>query len=292
MGLQRPRCDLDGLPQNAVHCAFVQGDLSGFDLDADGDRAGTEVDAGQGTVGFGVNTAPGLWLGLALGQEWGDADLSDGTGSADVDQTIGTLWVDWQTQGLDLRGWLEVGRYGLSTSRRTTTGAHATSDHDADRVGIAVELRRWADIDEVLSVSPLLGLAASRLNLDGYTESGGGIENFEAESQSQESVQSLLGIEAKWQLDQLALPVVLTASAGWAHEFADTSASLSGTYAGDATATRLTSTGHSTTRDAVVATIGATFAGGERGSFRLEYGVGYSNSVLDQSAMARWSVAF
>jgi autotransporter-associated beta strand protein len=292
MGLQRPRCDLDGLPQNAVHCAFVQGDLSGFDLDADGDRAGTEVDAGQGTVGFGVNTAPGLWLGLALGQEWGDADLSDGTGSADVDQTIGTLWVDWQTQGLDLRGWLEVGRYGLSTSRRTTTGAHATSDHDADRVGIAVELRRWADIDEVLSVSPLLGLAASRLNLDGYTESGGGIENFEAESQSQESVQSLLGIEAKWQLDQLALPVVLTASAGWAHEFADTSASLSGTYAGDATATRLTSTGPSTTRDAVVATIGATFAGGERGSFRLEYGVGYSNSVLDQSAMARWSVAF
>jgi autotransporter-associated beta strand protein len=292
MGLRRPRCDLDGLPQDAVHCAFVQGDLSRFDLDADGDRTGTGVDAGQGTVGFGVNAAPDLWLGLALGQEWGDADLSDGSGSADVDQTIGTLWVDWQAQGLDLRGWLEVGRYGLSTSRRTTNGALATSDHDADRVALAVELRRWTAIDDVLSVSPLLGLAASRLDIDGYTESGAGVENFDADSQSQENFQSLLGVEARWQLANLELPLVLTASAGWTHEFADTSAGLSGTYVGDATTTRFTSRGPSTDRDAIVAAIGATIAGGEQGSFRLEYGVGYSGSAVDQSAIARWSVAF
>jgi autotransporter-associated beta strand protein len=292
MAMRRPRCDLDGLPQDAVHCAFVQGNLSRFDLDADGDRAGTESDAGQGTLGFGVNAAPDLWLGLALGQEWGDVDLSDGSGSADVDQTVGTLWVDWQTQGLDLRGWLEFGRYGLSTSRRTTTGALATSDHDADRIALAVELRRWASIDDVMSVSPLLGLAASRLDVDAYTESGGGIENFDAESESQDSLQSLLGIEAKWQLDQYAWPVVLTASAGWTHEFGDTAAGLSGTYEGDATATRLASTGPSTARNAVAATIGATFAGGERGSFRVEYGVGYSDDAVERSALARWSVAF
>ena len=289
---QQPRCDLEALPKGQTRCAFVQGDLSRFDLDPEDDLAGTDTDAGGGIIGIGAEVASGLWLGLALGYETGEADLSDASGTADFDQTAGTIWANWQTGDLELRGWLGFGGYDIDSSRQTTSGAQAEADYDASRISLALEMRRWFDMGQGRSVSPLIGISAAQLDTDAYAETGAGIENFQADDQSQYSLRSLLGVEGRWRMETVSRPVILTASAGWSYEFGDTQAELSGTYEGDATDTTLTSSGAALSRNNLVATVGATLGIDDRSSLRLEYGIGYGNDVLDQSALARWSVAF
>ncbi len=287
----RPRCDLDAVAGGAQRCAFVQGDFGSFDRDAAGTAPGTDTDGWSGTVGFGAEVSDGLWLGLALGRADGDADLTDGSGSADLERTEGTIWANWQTSGIELRGWLGFGGYDITSDRATSTGAVARADYDANRTTLAVELRRWHSLAGGMEVTPLLGLGAADFETDAYSETGAGIENFRAESQSQWSLRSLIGVEGRWRV-KATVPMVLDASLGWSHEFGDTTSGLSGTYEGDATGTILTSESPAFDRNEVVAGLGATFALDQGQSLRVEYGIRASGDVTDQGAMLRWSSRF
>jgi autotransporter-associated beta strand protein len=287
----RPRCDLEAVAGGAQRCAFVQGDFGSFDSDAAGAAPGTDATGWSGTVGFGAEVSDDLWLGIALGRENGDADLTDGSGSADYDRTEGTIWANWQTAGIEVRGWLGFGGYDVSSDRATSTGAVAQADYDANRTTLAVELRRWHSLADGMEVTPLLGLGAADFETDAYSETGGGIENFSTESQSQWSLRSLIGVEGRWRV-KATVPVVLDASLGWSHEFGDNTLGMSGTYEGDATGTVLTSATPAFDRNEVVAGLGATFALDRGQSLRVEYGIRASGDVTDQGAMLRWSSRF
>lgn len=288
----RPRCDLESLSLGQQRCFFVQGDVGQLDGDADAEAPGTDTNDWSGSLGFGAEVSEGLWLGIALGAQNGDADLTDGSGSADYNELAGTLWGNWQSNGYELRGWLSFGGYDIASDRATSTGGRASADYDGNRTSLAFELRRWQNLREGVEITPLLGLSGSQFETDAYTETGGGIENFRADSQSQWSLRSLVGFESRWQLDSRNTPVTINASIGWAYEFGDTDTDLSGTYEGDPTGTTLRSTSPKIDQNEIVASVGATVKLDDRNTFRIEYGLGYNNDVLDQAALARWSLAF
>ncbi len=288
----QPRCDLESLNQQSRRCVFVQGSYAALGLEADDVSPGTDVDATSGIIGGGVQVSDGLWLGLALGQGGGDLDLSDASASADTDRLTGTLWGNWISGPVELRGWAGFGQYDVNAQRQTSTGDFAFADYDANGSFLAVELRRWQDMRPGTSVTPLLGLGAAQIDTDAYRETGGGIENFAADAQSQWSLRSLIGVEARWRPEGPAAPLAIDASLGWNHEFGDTSASLSGIYEGDVTGTTLSSTSPAYDRNQIAAGVGATFALNSGSTLRLEYDLGYSNEALTQAASARWSMAF
>jgi autotransporter-associated beta strand protein len=290
VGLPQPRCDLEiGAGRS---CAVVGGAYASQDLDSDGALPGTEFDGGSGLLGFAYGISDELQVGIAYVRETGDLSLTDGSGSGDLSRQGGVLWGEWQTGGLDLRGWLGVSFDEIDTSRATAVGGTAQASVDARQTSLAIEGRRWMDMGQGLAVTPLVGLAAHRLDQDGYSETGGGAEDFTAGDTTRDSFRTSLGVEVRKAAAIRQTPFEWSAAAAWEHEFADTGTGLSGTYAGDATGTVLTSASPDEARDRLNLSLGATVGIAENAALRLGYDFSGSNDWTDHGASLRLSMRF
>lgn len=287
----RPACDPAGA--SGGRCAFVQGAFGDGGLDAAGAAAGTDWSGWQGIVGAGQEVADGVWLGFGLGQWSGDLSRADGGATgAEFDRYGGYLWGTYAKGPLDLRGWIGFGQDEVRGTRQTALGSRPTAEFDATQSFAAMEARRWFAAGQEVSVTPLLALSAGRLSQDGYSETGGGVENFTASAQSRTSLRSLIGVEGEWRAGSEAQPVSLTASVGWGHEFGDTGSVLTGTYAGDVTGTVLSARSAAEDRNRLEIGLGGVFRVTDRSSLHLGYELSVADSSTRQAATARWSVSF
>ncbi len=289
-GMPRPRCDLTiGIGRS---CAVVGGTYASTNLDADGALPGTEFEGGSGLLGFAYGVSDDIQVGVAYLRETGDLSLADGSGTGDLTRQGGLLWAEWQPGAFDLRGWLGVSFDEVDTSRTTVMSGMARASVDARQTSMAVEGRRWADMGGGLTITPLVGLEASRLDQDGYSESGSGAEDFTADSATRDSLKASLGVEVRKSEVVWQTPVEWSGALAWEHEFADTSTGLRGTYAGDATNTVLTSAGPDEARDRLNLSLGATVAISERSALRLGYDLSGSTDRTDHGASLRLSMRF
>jgi autotransporter-associated beta strand protein len=286
----RPRCDLRVAPGQT--CAIVEGDLLSFDQDADGSRPGTSADGGAGLVGLAYAFRAGLQAGVAYAYRSGDLDLSDGTGSGDLTRQGGVLWGEWTDGPTDLRGWLGFGTSTIDSRRDTALGGTADADIDATDLSLSVAARRWFDAGPGLSVTPVLGLDASRVSQDGYTETGAGPEDFTAADTTRDSLATLLGVQMRTVGDLAGRAYELTGGLGWQHEWADTTTDISGTYAGDTTGTVLSASSPSASRNGLALDVGATVWLGDRTALRVGYGLLHGSGITDQTLGLRLSASF
>lgn len=287
----RPGCDPAGA--SGGRCAFVQGTFGDGGLDAVGAAAGTDWSGWQGIVGAGQEVADGLWLGFGLGQWSGDLSRPDGGATgAEFDRYGGYLWGTYTAGPMDLRGWIGFGQDEFSGMRETALGSRATAEFDATQSFAAMEARRWFSAGQDVSVTPLLALSAGRLSQDGYSETGGGVENFTASAQSRTSLRSLIGVEGKWRDGTEARPVSLTASVGWGHEFGDTDSVLTGIYEGDVTGTVLSAHSAAEDRNRLEIGLWGDFPLTDGSSLRLGYELSVADSSTRQAATAGWSFSF
>jgi fibronectin-binding autotransporter adhesin len=287
----RPGCDPAGT--SGGRCAFVQGTFEDGGLDAEGAAAGADWSGWQGIVGAGQEVADGVWLGFGLGQWSGDLSRPEGgAAGAGFDRYGAYLWGTYAKGPLDLRGWIGFGQDEVSGTRDTALGARAAAEFEVTQSFAAIEARHWFSAGQDVSVTPLLALSAGRLSQDGYSETGGGVENFTASAQSRTSLRSLIGVEGNWRAGSEARPVSLTASAGWGHEFGDTGSVLTGTYEGDVTGTVLTGSSAAEDRNRLEIGLGGVFRVTDRSSLRLGYELSVAGSSTRQTATARWSFSF
>jgi autotransporter-associated beta strand protein len=286
---EKPLCDA-GVQQGET-CLVIQGSYADVSMDQDGSLLGTDGHGPSGLLGFGYGVAEGLQLGVAMSVGSGETSLSDGSGTADQSRTSGILWAQWLQGAYDLRGWASYGSTSLDSTRNTALGNSAKATIDGDETELALEARYWTKLASGLQLAPVLGLSVSRYSQDAYNETGGGAENFLAQSQSFDSLEGLIGVEARWNSGQRDR-VQWTAGAGWNHEFDDTSATLSGMYQGDPSQTVFTSYGPEMPRDSLDLAFSATMTLDDGSALRLGYAASLSGSATDQGVSMRWSKGF
>lgn len=286
----RPRCDIRGGPGEM--CAILEGDLLSFDQDADGAVPGTSSDGGAGLVGIARTFESGLQAGLAFSYRDGDLELTDGTGRGDLARQGGILWAEWTDGAIDLRGWFGLGFASIDSRRDTALGATARADIDATDVSLSLEARRWFDTAKGFAVSPLLGLGLGRVWQDGYSETGAGPEDFSAQDTSWNNVSSLIGVELRTDGLVSGRRYEFTAGLGWQHEWADTSTTIGGTYAGDVTGTVLWASSPSAERDRLALDLGGTLWLSDATALHVRYGLSHGGDLTDQVLGFRLSASF
>lgn len=286
----RPRCDLGVAPGQT--CAIVEGDLLSFGQDADATRPGTSADGAAGLVGVARSFDTGLQAGIAYAYRTVNLDLSDGTGTGDLTRQGGVLWAEWTDGAVDLRGWFGLGTMKVESRRDTALGGTARADIDATELSLSVEARRWFDTGTALSASPVLGLDIGRISQGGYTETGGGPENFTADDTTRNSLATRLGVELRTAGETGGRRYELTGGLGWQHEWSDTTIGISGSYAGDATGTVLSAQSPAAARDRVALDLGGTLWLSDRTALHVGYGLSQGNDVTDQTFGLRLSASF
>jgi uncharacterized protein with beta-barrel porin domain len=240
-------------------------------------------------VGLGVALAPEAWVGFAVGGSSARFGPSDGD-RADSNQGFAYLWGRWRSGAADVRAWLGGARYDVQTQRGTALGATASADYRARQTVAAVEGRYWFDLETPgLAVAPLVGLQGSWLRQPAYAESGGGSEDFRAQSRSTDSGLGVLGAEWRWTTALGALPTSVEAYAAWGYAFGDRSATVAGTYAGDATQTRLVQSAPAADRSSLQVGVAATLSVSPRSALRLGYQGAFGSGFDAQGVMARWT---
>ncbi|MCX7355784.1 MAG: autotransporter domain-containing protein [Alphaproteobacteria bacterium] len=135
----------------------------------------------------------------------------------------------------------------------------------------AVETGYAFPVAKAMSVTPFLGLQGTTANQASFTETGAGTLNLTVDSQTTNSVRSILGFQVDHDANVgLASPISLLARAGWAHEYADTARPMTASFAG-APGAGFTVDGAQMARNSAVVAVGATTKLTNSLSFLLRY---------------------
>ena len=287
---QRPQCDESFGMLSSGKCGFVQGDFRWSDTASSDSQPSGDSRKGAGLVGFGWQIQPDVWLGVAAGAGGGRLDGGSSSQSSDLTQTSAYLWGQWRPGNLDFRGWLGYVDHSVDGSRLTSKGETARTDYGADQTMAIIEARRWWRLNEGVTFAPMMGLQGTWYRRGSFRETGGGMENFSARSETYDSIQSLLGLEGRWETKAASLPLQLETHLGWVHEFGDTAATVNGVYL-SAPETTFTNSGVAVGRDQLrfIARIGLP-AG--PGVVSLGYEGNYGSNLTAHGAMARFTLPF
>lgn len=199
---------------------FTQGAGSLLEQDQIGSHAGFESNVWSGSLGIERLMNPHLILGAALTLGENSVDAKDGTGGADIEGTVISLYSSYLKNGwfLDTRyhlGWLDV-----EIDRSTAFGQTARGSSSAFGQNVAVEGGRQFEVGKWVT-GPVLGGKYLTGAIDGYTERGAGIFNLVVGQQNDASLESALGWQIARPFQATGNPMTLRFDAGWRHEFFD-----------------------------------------------------------------------
>ena len=194
---------------------FVSGDISVSDKDDSGRAAGFETTAANMMVGLEYAIDQRRDIGFALGVTNSDTDFNGGGGlkTDAVQASIYGRVDDAFGNGIDFDGFLSFGRLQYESDRRilftangTTVDSLALASFDGTYVNFvptlsfSEQLGRYGDpLGDLKTGTQLqwrLGLDYLRLNIDDYTETGGAGLALSTQSETYDSLQLFLGVNA------------------------------------------------------------------------------------------------
>lgn len=193
---------------------FLSGEISLAEKDASGANAGFDLEVRNVLIGADKTISPGRAYGFALGYSESETEFNDG-GTLDANGAQAAFYglaKDALAPGINLEGYLAIGRLRFQSDRRirfTANGvavdAAAAAQFDGNYVNIAPTLSfsqslgRYGDPLNApragAEVTWSLGLDYLRLNLDGYSETGGAGLALATQASSYESLQLVFGSE-------------------------------------------------------------------------------------------------
>jgi outer membrane lipase/esterase len=200
--------------------------------DASGYSPGFDYTAHLITAGVDTHYADNLVIGGALTKESIDVKHLAAGGSFKLSGAVLTAYAQWRAGGF----FAEVsGNYGTQDVRRitrTTTlgGMAASGKTEAARWGGAIKVGGDFAFDSA-HFTPFVGIRYSRVELDGYTESGvEGLDFAHADSVAK-SVAGIFGASADWQIMKGERPLALNLSAVYQKDLASDQRMLAGQLA-------------------------------------------------------------
>ena len=175
---------------------WVEAVVGSSEIDSDSNGLGVESDTTGITAGAEFVADDGRSVvGIFVGSTETDVDV-DGLGdSGEIDSIqIGVYGSTPLGNGLSVNGSLSVGLLEFDSQRATAVGV-ASADSDGLAYTASIELLQSLRSGGNGVLSPFVGLEASFVDRDGFTESGAGVLNLTVDSENDEYLTGLLGVQ-------------------------------------------------------------------------------------------------
>ena len=257
--------------------------IQGFGFRGDQDRRNNVDGYSADSYGFavGVDTLVGPNDNLRIGGaiSYGQSNVDDkgvnqGNNSS-IDSYQASLYGSRLMDGWYVNGTLGLGKHNYDT-QRLVLGNLISGSHDAWQYTAKVDAG-WPMKLGVTTVTPVASLTYSRLNQDGYTETGVGA--LRISGNDTDSFRSGLGAKALIPLYEGDVKTALELRALWRHEFANTSQDSAAQFvAGGST---FTTSGVSTARDGLNLGVSLVLAHAEK-DVRQNLLLSYDAEVKEQ----------
>ncbi|MGE0095181.1 MAG: autotransporter domain-containing protein [Alphaproteobacteria bacterium] len=250
---------------------------------------------GGGAFGIDKTLEPGLFAGIAAGYANTSVSTQGVASSGAVNSYQLALYGSYGPDRFYVQGLAGYG-YNENSMERTISfpgvNRQAEGDTSSNQFLGAIETGYGIPVGRVTDLTPFLGLQGTTVNQASFTETGAGALNLSVDSQTTNSVRSILGV----QLDHdanigLAKPIALLARAGWAHEYANTARPMTASFVGS-TGPGFTVDGAQIARDSAVAAVGATASLTDSLSFLLRYDAELNGSDNAQALTGRFSLTW
>jgi autotransporter-associated beta strand protein len=233
--------------------------------------------ASLGGVAAGVDAglAPGARAGVGFGYLHQGVNVDNA--SAVSGDTIEGLVYGSVNQGIFFTD-AQVGIFGLEGSAHRGEGSAGADTGHFNGLGGGGAVRAGAMLTAgALTIEPSVGLNGVSIGHDHVTESGASAENIN--SQSINSLQSVLGVQASQTLYIAGLPVTPVVHIGWAHEYLDTNAKTAAQFQATGAGFEVASAAEG--RDAAVLGLRANIAA----TSRIKLFVGYDGAFASHSSV-------
>lgn len=259
---------------------------------SDGNAVASRVRSNGLSVGFDTEVSDGLIVGVAGTFGKSSLRLDSNDSGRSRDRAI-AAYASYKQGPWNFNGSANFAFNSSNMERQIVVGAltrTATSAFDGNTASVYgeatydVHLQDW-------TLQPLAALSLSRSKTDGFTEQGAGALNLQVAGQTTNSVKTLFGAKAQFEVGQVKLEPRLA----WGHEFGDANAPMTMQFAGSAAPSFLIS-GVKLPRDSVIAGLGisSNISKNSNGNLSLfadlqgEYNSKQSNVALLVGIRSRW----
>ncbi len=234
---------------------WLRGFGSDQDTDGDGNAAGLRVRSAGVSAGFDARVRDDLVVGAAF--SYSDSDVR--ASFAETGKSRGNaaaVYASYANGPWTFNGNLMLTHNSNEMDRNITVGTlNRTAQARFDSKTVSAYGEASYDLPQASwTLQPLAGLAVLHNRNDGFTETGAGALNIQADAQSVTSTRTLFGARALFDLDGISVQPRAT----WAHEFGDVNKGMTAQFQG-APAASFTTFGVDLPRDSLIA--GLTVAG-------------------------------
>ncbi|MGV8997269.1 MAG: autotransporter domain-containing protein [Parvibaculaceae bacterium] len=212
--------------------ARVFGDWS--ELKSSNTAPGFKSDTGGVVLGADFAPSDGLTMGLAGGYQKSDMKFG-GQGKGNIDSWSATAYMDYEIGNAYVDGLLGYSAQSYDMDRYLTvlgTSYIANADYDGGATIGAIEAGYKLGLGDTLTLTPFVGLNATRTTTDGTTETGAGVWNISYQDRSDTQVDSVLGARlSKDFKTEGGMRLTPTVELGWKHGFGDRSPTVGASLA-------------------------------------------------------------
>jgi outer membrane autotransporter protein len=282
---------LPGTSDAGRNAAWIKAYGSTNRQDDDDGFAGYTGDGWGVALGLDHGWSPSLIVGAALSYSEEDLSYDDQrTGSEDeVQSTQFSIYASQEFGDFYLDYMAAYSSESVSTVRASAL-AIATGDYDGNQFGARVDAGWPFALSPGLTLTPQASLDWARLELDGYTESGGGTLALAVESRSADMLWSSLGAQLDFETMLGGLRTRPFLRADWRHSFEDDGLDTAAVFlAGGA---RFVTPGQPLEEDSFGVGAGVTIFEGEGFSASLAYDATLSETYQSHVLQARARLAF
>ena len=206
---------------------FIEGLGGNADVGSTSNAAGYDFDMYGAMMGADYLVNESFAIGITGGYVNSEASLING-GSIETDSYRGALYGTFFKGGFYLDGLLGLAYSEYDTDRLALLG-RATGDTDG--VEFTTMLNTGYDFRSGnLTFGPVASVAYTRVNLDGFTESGS-LTPLSYSDQEQESLRTNLGARISYSIPAGRARIIPSARVTWQHEFMDATQSIDSSFA-------------------------------------------------------------
>ncbi len=234
---------------------WLRGFGSDQDTDGDGNAAGLRVRSAGVSAGFDARVRDDLVVGAAF--SYSDSDVRASFAETGESRSSAVaVYASYANGPWTFNGNLMLTHNSNEMDRNITVGTlNRTAQARFDSKTVSAYGEASYDLPQASwTLQPLAGLAVLHNRNDGFTETGAGALNIQADAQSVTSTRTLFGARALFDLDGISVQP----RAIWAHEFGDVNKGMTAQFQG-APAASFTTFGVDLPRDSLIA--GLTVAG-------------------------------
>jgi len=223
--------------------AFISGVYSTGDRDATERQTGFDLDSLGITAGVDYRFNNSLVGGVAIGYTDAEADYDNNGGSQDVNGYSFTVYSTYYIDSLYIDSSLSYGMYDYDSERNIVYASNtaipgvnskAKSSTDGDQFNVYIATGYTIN-QGVMDYTPYAQIRYLDVSIDGYAETGGANQeiNMAVSDQSVDSLQTVFGGEAAYNVSTSWGVFVPYVRADWHHEFKNDSRKLSYQYVFD-----------------------------------------------------------